>query len=366
MLLVTTPRTEAAAVPAGRTVSLKTTVSLRSSVDGCVALTSVDARRPLSESRRLVLLYQTEEANSGMRLGADRETLHFLGHNPSLCRTGKLELSLKLLPADWKLYALGLDGSRREEIPLSSRDGRILVRFHTGKLKSGPTTFFRAGRREPEERSCSMKKPNRMFTLIELLITVAVIAVLAGLLLPALNSARRKALAIQCVSNMKQVGLQIVLYADANSGFWPISKASVIQERKLEQGGVAAAAAVRSASEVFFLSVRSVYPDCDGNPDRFFRHLHLRHPRISLGHGSGIEADLPLSTRPGMVVNGTSGVVAFNPAKVKRPSAYQMIADSVNYSPSSDYYGMPYYFLKDSNSGGYHLIHQDEGDRSAG
>lgn len=142
MLLVTTPRTEAAAVPAGRTVSLKTTVSLRSSVDGCVALTSVDARRPLSESRRLVLLYQTEEANSGMHLGADRETLHFLGHNPSLCRTGKLELSLKLLPADWKLYALGLDGSRREEIPLSSRDGRILVRFHTGKLKSGPTTFF--------------------------------------------------------------------------------------------------------------------------------------------------------------------------------------------------------------------------------
>ena len=44
----------------------------------------------------------------------------------------------------------------------------------------------------------------QMFSLIELLITVAVIAILAGLLLPALNSARQKGQAIRCVSNLKQ------------------------------------------------------------------------------------------------------------------------------------------------------------------
>lgn len=142
-LLVITPRTEAAAVAADKKFSLNTIASLQSSVNGCVALTSVDGEKTLSESRRMVLLYQTEEANSGMRLGADRETLHFLGHNPALCRTGEVKLDLNLSSAvDWKLYALGLDGRRREEIPLSFSSGRVLVRFHTGKLNSGPTTFF--------------------------------------------------------------------------------------------------------------------------------------------------------------------------------------------------------------------------------
>lgn len=53
----------------------------------------------------------------------------------------------------------------------------------------------------------------QMFSLIELLVTVAVIAILAGLLLPALNSARQKGQAIRCVSNLKQQGNCHSLYA---------------------------------------------------------------------------------------------------------------------------------------------------------
>ncbi len=59
------------------------------------------------------------------------------------------------------------------------------------------------------------------FTLIELLIVVGVIAILAALLLPALNKARAKARDIACASNLRQVGFVLFQYNDNNDGRFP-------------------------------------------------------------------------------------------------------------------------------------------------
>ena len=59
------------------------------------------------------------------------------------------------------------------------------------------------------------------FTLIELLIVIAIIGILASLLLPALGQARKSAQATVCVSNSKQLTLAITAYTDDNDNYYP-------------------------------------------------------------------------------------------------------------------------------------------------
>jgi len=61
----------------------------------------------------------------------------------------------------------------------------------------------------------------RAFTLIELLVVIAILAILAALLFPALKAAKARAVTAACASQLRQIGVASIAFADQNTGRFP-------------------------------------------------------------------------------------------------------------------------------------------------
>jgi hypothetical protein len=139
---VVTPRSEAASLMRGGQEHLNVMDVSGTSVAASVGLFSMD-EKPLKDSDRMILIYSTEMIPEGMELSPNRNIVLTKGNQTPLLLTGTLSASLAL-PAgrDYELHALSVNGVRREEIPMSYKDGRWLINIDTATLENGPTVFF--------------------------------------------------------------------------------------------------------------------------------------------------------------------------------------------------------------------------------
>ena len=142
LLKVATAFSEAVTLEAGRSEPVGRLEVIGSDTPAMIGVCAMDGKE-LAESRRMVLLYTTEAANTGMVVTPDRTTMFDGGTLPVLMKVGRLDATLQNAHGkNMALYALGLNGERRERLPLAWEEDRLKIHLDTASLEHGPTPFF--------------------------------------------------------------------------------------------------------------------------------------------------------------------------------------------------------------------------------